>query len=431
MNRKKPNIFQPPPFYGWMIVAVSHLTLMVVFGVRLSFTVFFVALIDEFGWSRADTSLIFSTSMIVFAIASTLTGIALDRWGVRRTFGVGAVILSAGLLMSSRVDSIMQLAVAYGLVSGLGITMLGLGPQASLLARWFRRRRGMAIGIAFAGTGIGSLLIVPGVESIITNFGWRTAYVVLAGLTVVTIPLIVFLLRLNPEDKSLLPDGLSIEQYNHHQMNLEKKWDFNQAIRTPSFWLMMVTAMGAIGPVRMLTVHQLARIVQVGFERNFAAKVVGFSGVFAALAFILLGSISDKIDRRLLYMLGSFCLIGAIFLLGILDTPDQVEIVWVYAVLLGFGEGSRASMVTAVASDLFPGKALGAVNGAVGAFFAIGAAIMPWLAGLFFDLQATYRTGFIIAAGTVIVSTITLWWATSIKMNDENAAQSDHRINYG
>lgn len=410
---------------------MSHLTLMVVFGVRLSFTVFFVALIDEFGWSRADTSLIFSTSMIVFAIASTLTGIALDRWGVRRTFGLGAVILSAGLLMSSRVDSIMQLAVAYGLVSGLGITMLGLGPQASLLARWFRRRRGMAIGIAFAGTGIGSLLIVPGVENIVTTFGWRTAYVVLAGLTVFTIPLIVFLLRLNPEDKSLLPDGLSIEQYNHHQMNLEKKWDFNEAIRTPSFWLMMVTAMGAIGPVRMLTVHQLARMVQVGFERNFAAKVVGFSGAFAALAFILLGSISDKIDRRLLYVLGSICLIGAIFLLGILGTPEQGEILWVYAVLLGFGEGSRASLVTAVASDLFPGKALGAVNGAVGAFFAIGAAIMPWLAGLFFDLQATYRTGFIIAAGTVIISTITLWWATSIKMNNEVSSQPDHRINYG
>jgi MFS family permease len=185
-------------FYGWIIVAVCNLNLMVVFGVRLSFTVFFVALIDDFGWSRADTAFIYSTNMIVFAIFSTLTGIALDKWGARRTFGVGAGILTLGLFMSSYIQNSFQLALTYGGIAGLGITILGLGPQASLVARWFKRRRGLAIGIAFAGTGIGTLLFTPGTEWLIRLYDWRTAYTVLAGLTFATIPLIVIFLQVKP-----------------------------------------------------------------------------------------------------------------------------------------------------------------------------------------------------------------------------------------
>jgi MFS family permease len=136
--------------------------------------------------------------------------------------------------------------------------------------------------------------------------------------------------------------------------------------------------------------------------------MVGISGAVTSVAFILLGAISDRVDRRLVYLFGSISLISAFFILEQLHSPTQSNLVWVYAILLGFGEGSRASLLTAVASDLFPGNALGAINGAVGAAFGVGAAILPWLAGLFYDLQGSYRTGFIVAVGAVIISTITL-----------------------
>lgn len=398
-------------FYGWVIVAVSFLTLTVVFGVRLSFTVFFVALIDEYGWTRADTSLIFSTSMLVFAATSTLAGTALDRWGARRTFGIGATILTLGLLLSSQIENLFQLALAYGGVAGLGVTILGLGPQAALIARWFKRYRGLAIGIAFAGTGIGTLLITPGTEYIISEFGWRAAYIALAGLTFATIPINTLLLRLNPADKGLNPDGLAKKSINDTSIIREKTWSMREAIHTPAFWLVMLAALGAIGPIRMLTVHQLAKIVEAGFERAFAARLVGFSGAITALAFIILGATSDKVDRRVIYLLGSISLISAIFILNGLEAFSQSTWVWVYAVLMGFGEGSRSSLVTAVASDLFPGNALGAINGAVGAFFGLGAAILPWLAGLFYDLYGTYTTGFMLSVGVVMISTLALWLA--------------------
>jgi MFS family permease len=408
-------------YYGWVIIAVSFLILTVVFGVRLSFTVFLVALIDEFGWPRADTALIFSVSMIVFAATSTLAGIGLDKWGARRTFGVGAAVLTLGLLLSSQIQNIYQLALAYGGVAGLGITILGLGPQAALIARWFIRRRGLAIGIAFAGTGIGSLLIIPGIEQVVSAYGWRISYIVLAGLIFATLPFIVFLLRLNPAEKGLQPDGVLKSVTHEDSTHPVEAWKMSDAVRNPAFWLLMLAALGAIGPVRMLSVHQLAILVDAGFESSYAALAIGFSGVITAIAFILLGALSDKIDRRLVYLLGSLSLITAIFILDGLQLPGGLLWVFIYATLLGFGEGSRSSLVTAVASDLFPGDALGAINGTVGAAFGLGAAILPWLAGLNYDLQGSYTTGFIVAVGVVIISTLSLWLAPIFKSRNLNS----------
>lgn len=394
-----------------MIVAVSNISLTVVFGVRLSFTVFFVALIEEFGWSRADTSLIFSTSMVVFAATSTLAGSWLDRWGARRTFGIGTAVLTVGLIISSQIQSIFQLALAYGCIAGLGFTILGLGPQASLIARWFKQRRGLAIGIAFAGTGIGTLLITPGSEYLISVYGWRTAYIVLAALTFSIIPLVIYFLRLNPAELNLHLDGAVADKNGGNKKHPVGDWKMRNVVRTPAFWLLMIAATGAIGPIRMLTVHQLAVMVDAGIESSYAALMIGLSGAVTSFAFIFLGSLSDRIDRRFVYLIGSFSLLSAIFILNKLRTPEQSICIAAYAVLLGFGEGSRASLVTAAASDLFPGNALGAINGAMGAAFGLGAAVLPWLAGLLYDLQGNYTNGFIVTTGFVVVSTLSFWYA--------------------
>ena len=410
------NSAQPKLYYGWVIVAVCFIILTLVFGVRLSFAVFFVALIDEFGWSRADTALIFSISMMVFAATSTLAGIALDRWGARRTFGIGAAFLAVGLLLSSQIQTLWQLALIYGGVAGLGITILGLGPLASLIARWFHRRRGLAIGIAFAGTGVGSLLIIPGVEYLIGGSGWRAAYIVLAVLALATIPIILRFLRMNPEDLQLLPDGGSSPSSSEQHDGFLENWKMNQVIRTAAFWFLLLSALGAIGPIRMLTVHQLAIIVDAGFTRSFAAALVGTAGVITAIAFIVFGGLSDRVDRRLVYIFGSFSLILAMLILNRLqNNPPDINLVVIYTILFGIGEGSRASLVTAVASDLFPGDAMGGINGTVGAAFGVGAAIFPWLAGRLFDIHGNYTIVLGVAGIAVIISTISLSLAPLFK----------------
>lgn len=399
-------------YYGWIIVAVCSLVLVVAFGVRLSFSVFFVALIADFGWSRADTALIYSLSMVIFTAGSTFTGLALDRLGVRLMFALGAALMALGLLLASRVETFPQLVLRYGVLVGLGVTVLGLGQQAAVIARWFRARLGLAIGLAFAGTGLGSLLIIPGASWVIERYGWRAAWQGLALLAALLIPLVVLFLRLNPRQLGLAPEGdRPPPRDSARPPRPARRWTMRQAARTPAFWLLLLAGLTTIGPVRLLTVHQLAAMTDAGFALQDGARVVGVAGATTALTFIVSGALSDRFGRITTYLIGALCLLAAFATIGTLTPSRPPAVLWLYAVLYGIGEGTRSSLVTAVASDLFPGDALGAINGAVGSMFGAGAAFYPWLAGRLYDLTGSYRAPFTVAALTVLLSVAALWLA--------------------
>ncbi len=404
-----------PPFYGWIIVAVSGLVLLVVFGIRLSFSVFFVALIDEFGWSRAGTALIFSVTMLVFTVGSPLSGLALDRFGPRRLFGAGAALMAAGLFLSGRTTSFPQLVLAYGLLTGLGITILGLSQQAAVIARWFRRQRGLAIGIAFAGTGMGSLLLIPAVSWLIGRAGWREAYLALALLMALLIVPIAALMRRDPAAMGLVPDGEPLlfppPAGEAHRTGAPRAWGLSDVLTSPRFWLLFAAGLGSVGPIRLLTVHQLAIMRGAGVSLERGAAVVGAAGAVTAVAFVLSGALSDRIGRRATYALGTLGCLLAYGTLGLLSGPEQWWLLWLYPLLLGVGEGSRSSLVAAVASDLFPGRALGAVNGLIGGSFGGGAAVFPWLAGLLFDHSGSYAAAFWLAGSAAALSAAALWLA--------------------
>lgn len=397
-------------FYGWGIVLASFASLAIVFGARLSFQVFFVALIEDFGWSRASTAGVFSVSMIVFSLTAVPFGWLLDRIGPRKLFSTGAMLFAAGLLMSGWVSTQWQLYFWYGLVASLGITILGLSNYATIIARWFRRKRGTAMGLAFAGTGIGTLVIIPLTERWITAWGWRAAMAGQAALLMaIVLPLSAFVLRLRPAELGLYPDGdapsLAPDPRRNKPAALSAgNWSLGQAIRTPAFWLLLVASFGGLFSLRMLTVHQVAAAVDVGFDRFFAAAVMGFSGGIVVLAFIGWGLLADRIGRRRAFVVSSVTMGAAIVTLLIIHDASQVWLLYLYAILFGLGEGSRSSLLTAIMSDTFPGDSVGRINGFVGMAFGAGAATGSWLAGYLFDLTGSYAPALWVSLGITALS---------------------------
>ena len=402
-------------FYGWVMVAVCGLTVAIVFGIRLSFGVFFVALNEEFGWGRGATAGVFSLSMVVFALTAAPVGFALDRWGPRLVSAVGGLWLAVGLALCSRVGSLWGMLLAYGVVASIGISILGLGTQGAIISRWFVRRRGLAIGLVFAGSGLGTLLLTPGVERLIALVGWRGAYLVLAGLAALLVPL-SWLLRHSPREVGQAVDGgpsrpdspLPLGEGAGVRVSRSRRptWTWRQASRTAQFWVLILAALGAIGPLRMLTVHQVAYAVDAGFSRFFAASLFGAGGALTAATFVVSGGLSDRLGRHSTYLVGSACLGAAILVLLRVAGPADLGWLYAYTVLEALGEGARSSLVTAIASDTFPGEHMGAINGSVGAAYGAGAAVSTWLAGALYDSTGSYGVALWTALAAVVVSAV-------------------------
>jgi MFS family permease len=361
----------------------------------LSFAVFFAEFVSAEGWSNEAAAGIFSVSMLVFAVGSTPAGVLLDRFGPRILFSMGAMLVGVGLLLSSQVTSLEQLTISYGLVAGAGLAVIGLGPVAANVAAWVpKAQRGRAIGVAFAGTGLGALLFLPLSTWLIDQFGWRSAYFALSLICFfVLVPLLAFGQKRPPRLKVV-----------HQFEQVGGQW--RVLVYNPIFWLVLLVSLTALGPLRALTVHQIAYLESTGISRVTAASFVGLAGMLTAITFIGWGYVSDRIGRAWAFSLGALCLLGAVGVLLLLRSSQTSALLLLYSVLIALGEGTRSSQTTAIASDIFRDSGLGLINGLVGAMFGLGAGVTPWIVGRLRDSSGTYLPGFVVIVTMIVISMI-------------------------
>ena len=382
------------------MVFVCTLSIFIIFGIRFSFSVFHAEFVLVEGWSNEASAAIFSLSMLSLSLSAPLAGVAIDRYGPRPVFGCGVCLMAAGLALSSRATSLTDLLLAYGIVDGLGVGITGLGPVAAVVAGWTKpAQRGRAIGIAFAGTGMGSLIFVPLTNQLITLFGWRGAFLVLSLICIfLVLPLMVLGLRKPPpthwRTKNARASALA----------------WRKLLRQPAFWALLLVGLTAMGPVRSLTVHQIAYMESAGVERTTAANVVGLAGLLTSVCFIALGWVSDHFGRLAAFAIGACGLLGAVSMLFVLPALGSALILLPYALFFALGEGTRSSQTTALASDVFHGQGLGFINGLMGGMFGLGAALGPWIVGRLRDESGNYDGGLLVVVMIVLVSAAAFWY---------------------
>ena len=271
-----------PFFYGWVIVAVAFVTMAIGVNARTSFSLLFPAILDEFGWDRATTAGAFSFGFFVAALLGPVTGRLMDRRGPIWVMELGTLAIAAGLALASLATQPWQLYLTQGVLVGGGSTAVGYSGQALYLPNWFLRRRALAISIAYAGAGIGSIVLLPLVQSIILAAGWRTACLTLAALALVILAPLNLLLRRRPQDLGLTPDGDSASQAiarrSVHIVDATlaaTSWTLAAALRTPRFWWLVLANAMAMYAWYAVQVHQTKYLLSIGIAPTLAACCPG------------------------------------------------------------------------------------------------------------------------------------------------------------
>lgn len=386
-----------------IVVAGVWLTLAIAFGLFFSFTIFFIPLIEEFRWSRGVTAGAFSLATLIQGVLSPGIGLLVDRIGARRVILVGAVLLSGALILASRIQSVWQLYLVIGVVAAAGVTAVGWVPCGALLAGWFSDQRGRVLGLAFSGMGVGVLVVGPLAQWLIDQVGWRQAYVILGGGTLVCLgPLLWFGIVEHPRARShgaaqglQPPEGIGLFA----------------ALSTRAFWGLFFAYFFTPLAVFPVFTHQVAFAVDGGFSAMFVAGIFGLVGFMSTVGRIGFGVISDRIGREWAATLSFGCTAAGTGSLLLLEVSPHAGWLYAYALLFGLGFGARGPIITAMAAELFAGRRFGAIYGVMNLASGCGGAMGPWFGGFVHDLTGSYRGAFLAALGFCGVAVACFWIA--------------------
>ncbi len=380
----------------WLLLAAAFGTFSVGAGFMHAYTVFLVTFIDVFGWSRAEVSLAYAVSQIVTGVSSPLVGWLVDRLGPSRLIVMGGALLTAGLLANAGATQLWHVVLLYGVVMTLGANCLGLVVFVPLLSRHFVRNRGMAVSVVQSANGFARAFSAPVATLLISGVGWRGAYLAQGAFMAVILLPLASLFR-------------GIGQGGRRRFRDTEGWTVRQAIRTPHFWLLfavyMFTGLGSF----LVALHQLAFAVDIGFDKLYAAGVLGMGAFLSLPGVIITGTLSDYVGREISAIVTyGTSIIGVVFALMI-TAPDQHLLLWLHACFFGLTWGARGPAITAKTADLFPGPNLGAILGVITIGTGLGAAGGSWLAGFVFDTTGSYRVAFVLSIVFYVAGSIAFW----------------------
>jgi MFS family permease len=389
--------------HPWIVVAAVWITLAISSGLYFSFPIFFVALLEDFGWSRGATAAAFSISAIMQGVLSPVVGILVDRLGPRRVMLGGAGVLGVACALSSRIDSLWSLYLTVGVLAAAGVCAVSWVPTGVLIARWFTERRGSVMGVAFSGMGAGVLAVGPLAQWLIAGHGWRAAYLVLGlGALAVLVPLVWLGVRDAPAGAAPARGRAAAP--------LEWSREVGDALRTRAFWALFFAYLCTPLAVFSVVTHQVAFAVDHGFPRLFVAGIFGLTGLLSVAGRIGFGLAADRFGRATSATVSYGCTaVGTLCLLG-LEAWPHVAAHYAYAIFFGLGFGARGPIITAMASQLFPGR-FGAIYGFLSVGNGIGGGVAPWFGGFVHDLTGSYRVAFLIAVGFCALGAMCFWLA--------------------
>ena len=412
-----------PFFYGWIVVAVVFVTMAFGVNARTAFSLVFAPIIDEFGWERGLTAGAFSFGFLASALLSPMVGRVMDRRGPRLVIETGVACMGAGLILSTTIATPLHLYLTFGLLVGFGSICTGYSAQSLFLPNWFVRQRGLAISLAFTGVGIGSIVLLPWMQTVIDHAGWRTACWTLGVAILVILAPLNLLLRRAPRDIGLEPDGDARPADGAPRRSnivdpawAAVDWTLARALRTARFWWVASGYFAGLYVWYAVQVHQTKYLVEIGFTRATAAWALGVVSLAGIPGQIALGHLSDRVGREIVWALA--CLGFAITYVALMALHAWPNAPLLYVMVLSQGAlgYGLTSVLGAIPVEIFEGRQYGTIYGTITLIALSGGAVAPWITGVLYDRTGSYDLAFAIGVAMSVYAAMAIWIAAPRKV---------------
>lgn len=379
-------------------------------GIGDTYSVFLRPLEQEFGWSRSQLTSVYSLYLLVNGFCAPFVGIAFDRLGARWVYAAGLSVLGSAFMAAGSLGSLWQFYVLVGVAVGVGVSFTGMVPGSGLLSRWYRARLSTALGVAYAGFGVGAMLFVPITQALVGHLDWRMTYRVLGGLLLLALPFIIFGLPWKRFEA-----GHPLLRGDAKPDAAQSGWTLRSALRSPLYWALAQAFFFTSVGMFIILVQLVVFFIDVGYSPLVAATAFGVLGMLSASSVMGSGFMSDRFGVRQA-VTASFIGtgLGMVILLVLAGIPSG-PLLGVFVVVFGLCMGVRGPVISAVCAKYFAGPRVATIYGTIYSTNALGAALGSLLGGVLYDLTGGYRTGFAVSVCCILLAAAPFWTVKALR----------------
>lgn len=401
-------------YFGWYIVAAASSITCLTVGMRMGIGPFFKPVAEDLDLSRTTLSTIIAIGMMVYGLGMPLAGHLAHRRGTRFVLLLGTALVAIASLWSVLATEVWSFGMAFGVVLSLGFSFTSPVSMTPIISRWFTRQRGKALFYLSTGSMAGIAIMTPVLTAAIERIGWQTTLVGFAVLFVVAVvPITLLVIRDDaPEHTDLLVDEDGVAPTPPARAPLGEL-SSRAALRTGPFWLVTIGLFACGFSMTLLGSHGMPMLTDHGFSTTTAALSIGLIGLVAIPSTIVLGSLSDRMPRRVLLAIIYLVRAGGFVGLVIVDSPWYLYAV---AVIGGLAWSGSLALSSAIIGDVYGVRTVGVLYGFAYLGHQVGSTLSSWLGGWGFDQFGTHWVAFGAAVAV-------LWIAgmVTLRLPDPNA----------
>jgi MFS family permease len=380
-------------------------------GVGDTYTVFLQPIERDFGWSRSQLTSVYSVYLLVNGFIAPLVGFFFDRAGPRWVYAAGLATLGSAFVLAGALTNLWHFYLLVGAMVGVGVSMTGMVPASALLARWYRTRLSIAIGIAFSGVGVGTVILVPVAQYLVSGWDWRTAYHVLGGVLLaaaVLVPLVLPWRRFTAGHPALA-------RAPQRAGEADGGWTLRTAMRSPIYralaTVFFCTAMGMFAVIVQLVVF----LIDAGFSPLAAASAFGVVGMLSAASVMSSGFVAERFGYRQT-VTASFAgsMAGVVLLIALSAWPSW-PLLAVFVPVFGLCLGVRGPIISSVCTRHFAGPRVATIYGTIYSTNALGAALGSLIGGALHDFSGGYTAAYVFALCSLAVAAVPFWAVPALR----------------